>query len=734
MKKIAIIFNVIIILIIPDLALAELPGVIMEHGKYSQSYLSRWAELPTGKELIQNNLAKDIKASLGLGEGDAFDLKTGAGFQAVNGEQVHMVKIWKEGDNKELHLENFAYKVSWNTPGTGDNMLFYIEGYDRVVIENLAIIQMDADYRSKNTFRIAGCGEVIIRNVYLAGAVSQDHISFYGCKYILVENVEVAGIDYFGKGVYRNGGGISVSNGEYVPGDSPKLLTWLTIQNCYIHDLNDGEYPQGDPNWRNQDGILLESPMDGVLFNCYFENWKVKYGDAAIDAGHRGYRYPEGASYSSDPDDPVSHLFRIERNIINNCSYCKSPGTDSGNILFWTNNLFINSNFTDYHYGFRDYFVHNTYIFDSAYEYNYFVSLESIPKLTSNLAYFHNCLFYVLPLEKIRKINFPISQHWRDTQLDRWKEWHFDYNIYHIGALPDYWLVKENSSGNNITLSEWKNQGNDSKSLVDVWETLGDNLPVNTIHGNSGEFTDWTNDNPDGWVVSVTGGETAVNQISQYDGQCCLKSDGAYTGIYQTVLSPGKLYKYGISIKDIVCGGIEILDDGPVYYYKGDYTGYFTAKTGRFIIKRVGKTEVIFDNVWVKEVTTILPEENYFVNYNTGDFRLLTGSPATDAGSTDYLNPADYRMKVIQDFYGISRGTNPSCGSFENYRQQADIAEDINADGQVNVLDVQACVNVILGFEKNDEIIQKAKEAAEPKDKCDVLDVQEIVNKILNGV
>ncbi len=75
MKIIKIILNMIILLIFPALSLAELPGVIMEHGKYSESYMSNWAELPTGKELIQKNLAKNIKAGLALGKMPHLTLK-----------------------------------------------------------------------------------------------------------------------------------------------------------------------------------------------------------------------------------------------------------------------------------------------------------------------------------------------------------------------------------------------------------------------------------------------------------------------------------------------------------------------------------------------------------------------------------------------------------------------------------------------------------------------------------
>ncbi len=59
------------------------------------------------------------------------------------------------------------------------------------------------------------------------------------------------------------------------------------------------------------------------------------------------------------------------------------------------------------------------------------------------------------------------------------------------------------------------------------------------------------------------------------------------------------------------------------------------------------------------------------------------------------------------------------------------IEADVNQDGQVNVLDVQLCVNVILGTETNPDIVAHA-DVNEDGD-VNVLDVQNIVNVILAG-
>ena len=59
------------------------------------------------------------------------------------------------------------------------------------------------------------------------------------------------------------------------------------------------------------------------------------------------------------------------------------------------------------------------------------------------------------------------------------------------------------------------------------------------------------------------------------------------------------------------------------------------------------------------------------------------------------------------------------------------ITGDLNNDNQVNIQDIQACVNVILGVETDPEVIQRAKEVTEPQGECNVLDIQAIVNIIL---
>lgn len=62
------------------------------------------------------------------------------------------------------------------------------------------------------------------------------------------------------------------------------------------------------------------------------------------------------------------------------------------------------------------------------------------------------------------------------------------------------------------------------------------------------------------------------------------------------------------------------------------------------------------------------------------------------------------------------------------------ITEDINNDSKVDILDVQLCVNVILGLEANEAFVNKIKVLTAPEGECTVSDLQAIINEILNSI
>jgi hypothetical protein len=56
---------------------------------------------------------------------------------------------------------------------------------------------------------------------------------------------------------------------------------------------------------------------------------------------------------------------------------------------------------------------------------------------------------------------------------------------------------------------------------------------------------------------------------------------------------------------------------------------------------------------------------------------------------------------------------------------------DVSQDGSVNILDVQLCVNVILGMESDPGIVARSDVTRDGN--VNILDVQAIVNIILGG-
>jgi hypothetical protein len=59
------------------------------------------------------------------------------------------------------------------------------------------------------------------------------------------------------------------------------------------------------------------------------------------------------------------------------------------------------------------------------------------------------------------------------------------------------------------------------------------------------------------------------------------------------------------------------------------------------------------------------------------------------------------------------------------------VGGDVNQDGRVDIIDIQLCVNVILGTETDPGRIARAD--ANGDGRVDVLDLQRIVNTILSG-
>ncbi len=402
--------------------------IIPEHGKYTAAYQSDWSKLPTGDVLARKNLA-------------------GVEFQDVQGEQVK--KEWH--GEKKVVISNLNLRVKWQQPKADKfgTTLFYIENADEVVIENLSIISEDPDYRQYHTIYIEGANRVTIRNLYLAGTVQMYHIRLEGCKDVFIDNVEIAGIDYSGNGRCRLGGGIWINNGDGKPGlpaltaKNPKLPGWQIVQNCYIHDNT-----EDDGVGRNQDGVLVHSASNGLIFNCVVENWLRPGCDAALDM-----------SFRRDEPEYQDRFFRIERNIVKNSTFYKSVGKVPGpDTLFFANNLFINSTLGDYHREAADtVFVNNTYIFD----------LSKAPAVLKGFvargAEGYACLWgysgrTILNNSLLFKPGGQFFMFYQNAEPpeDKYKNFAPNHNIYAVGAASTSWLRTAQQGVVFKTFDDWR--------------------------------------------------------------------------------------------------------------------------------------------------------------------------------------------------------------------------------------------------------------------------------------
>jgi len=402
---------------------AALPETIETVGQYSPDYLSDWSKLPTGDQLARHDPA-------------AF------AWQEVIGEDVRR----NIHDQDEVRLADLAWRVTWQ--GEANKMrttLVTIRECKRVVIENVAILQSSPDFRGYDTIRIEDCDEVIVRNVYVAGPVQSAHLRLDGCGKALFDRVEVAGADD-GQGGLRAGCGIFIQNGatgrggprdNMITTPNPRELTWLDIRNSWFHD-----YTAGDGTRRNQDAVLIHSPTGGIVFNNVVENWSDKVADAAMDIGFRR-------------SDLANHTFRVERNLLRNCTLCKSPGDkgDPSNALIWCNNVFQNAFFGDYHGRWPLYLVHNTWLYDNTRGpvYKLWGTNEGPVIFENNLIWRTGEPAYQVVYQNDRKL----PTRYRNTA--------FDHNLY-LMSTPDAWV-----SGDGASVKEWaawQAEGQDAHSVI----------------------------------------------------------------------------------------------------------------------------------------------------------------------------------------------------------------------------------------------------------------------------
>lgn len=411
--------TIIVFLFTAACASAAATGFVMEHGTYSDAYLGDWKNLPTGKDIAKKDL-------------------TAVPFADVAGEQARE----RIEDKDRVYLTNRAVRVSWSSPTDKyKTAMYYIRECKTVHVENMYIVQKNADNAGSHGIFIEDCDTVIVKNSYFAGALSQVHLRIENCRYVFIDGVEIAGIDYEGNGQRRNGIGIFIEGGQM--DESGKLfrryssnardIEWLTIQNCYIHD-----YTYGD-KWENKDGIQIHSAPNGILFNNYIERWDNRYADGAMDVSHRR-------------TDLSNRVLRIERNIVKNCSLTKTPGTGTpDDAVVWVNNIFINAFHGDYHHTWRNVFIHNTWIFDDP-QANIFFKLWNV----TGPAYVINSLVAASnPVLMVFQNN--------DGSVEKYRNYHPRNGLYAVPANPT-WLsgVRKES----FSYEDWRRAGKDAGSEI----------------------------------------------------------------------------------------------------------------------------------------------------------------------------------------------------------------------------------------------------------------------------
>ena len=212
-----------------------------------------------------------------------------------------------------------------------------------------------------------GCANLTIRDCYLMGYTSRQHILIDGCAQVFIDKIRIEGAPY--NSDYYVGDGIRISNFGGQGTESGVIqwtgtsgygfnlqyyqpLKWLVVQNCYFKNLNVGN------SYQNFDGLASDRPAKGIVFNCYFENW---YGDA-IDWAYRNWQNADGSlitcnadnSYNVFNDCAENNVYRVERCIFYNCFDAKYEGEGpnasiNGPTIFCTNNIYFNTPTDDYH-------------------------------------------------------------------------------------------------------------------------------------------------------------------------------------------------------------------------------------------------------------------------------------------------------------------------------------------------------------------------------------------------
>ncbi len=343
-------------------------------------------------------------------------------------------RTWR--NQRRVVVRGLYIKARWPKATTKyKGTLFLFQNCEEVIVERSGVVHLNPDYRGQHSFLFENCGRVVLRDVYCAGAVQRSHIRLEGCGEYHIERVEISGWDYGEPGV-RCGAGIFVNNGITKPDGAVHLyaakrreLQWGVIRDCWLHDY----LTQDEGPWRNQDAIGFHAPSNGVVFNCVFDRWLA--GDAAIDDSHRRY-------------DPAykNKAHRIERCVFRHCRLVKTDGARGRPdcVIVWANNIYLNTWLADYHKGWTNWRIHETFVFD-----------EPPPALIKNwgmqsVTVFANCL---LSAPKGVDVMF-----WQSGKAgpDGYRLFRVDHMLY-LAPPPRYWVCGQGAA--IVDRSAWLAQG-----------------------------------------------------------------------------------------------------------------------------------------------------------------------------------------------------------------------------------------------------------------------------------
>ena len=168
------------------------------------------------------------------------------------------------------------------------------------------------------------------------------------------------------------------------------------------------------------------------------------------------------------------------------------------------------------------------------------------------------------------------------------------------GATATIYMVTDDGTSGYLFLTNIVGTFQDEEIIYE--SALGSELLIN------GDFNSWAGDNPSNWTFDFT--EDGTNYITENPaGQCQMVSDGAYMSMFQQPASvDGAFYQVSVDIKTVTSGSLVIHSEGEVlgtYSTIGIKKVYAQAVGATLTVrlKRVGVTDITFDDASVKQVT-----------------------------------------------------------------------------------------------------------------------------------